>query len=72
MIIEYKREMDMSRENENEFQILCLMFILRFTLCGNKVVDQAQYIVYTMNSRELYTLKKCTYKNCDNKQIICN
>ena len=34
------------------------MFILMFTLCGNKVVDQAQYIVYTMNSRELYTLKK--------------
>jgi len=26
MIIEYKREMDMSRENENEFQIKELYF----------------------------------------------
>ena len=34
------------------------MFIPLLTPCGNKVVDQAQYIVYTMNSRELYTLKK--------------
>lgn len=34
------------------------MFIPLLTPCGNKVVDQAQYIVYTMNSRELYTLEK--------------
>ena len=34
------------------------MHICTLTLYGNKAIDQAQYIVYTMNSRELYTLKK--------------
>ena len=47
------------------------MHIYTLTLYGNKAIDQAQYIVYTINSRELYTLKECTYKNCENKQILC-
>ena len=41
------------------------MHIYTLTLYSNKAIDQAQYIVYTMNSRELYTLKGCNYKNCD-------
>ena len=34
------------------------MHICTLTLYGNKAIDQAQYIVYTKDSRELCTLKK--------------
>lgn len=43
MIIEYKREMDMSRENENEFQILKGL-ILQYKILKNKACIFTLYI----------------------------